>query len=118
MSILQNAPKSIERRTFTCPGCGYSAQVYGEAYFDKAWCNWLSTFRCLDCNRVFEYFVSEIEKWEKVDELVHKLNDDVLCMNCGSRNVRAWTASTPECPACRTMMDCSVDGIIRLGLGG
>jgi transcription elongation factor Elf1 len=51
---MQDHPKIIEKRHFTCKKCGYKVQVHGEMYFDYGYDNFIATFSCKRCNILFE----------------------------------------------------------------
>ena len=108
---MKKYPDTIEKRTFTCTSCGYSAQVYGEQYFDHGCMNYVITFRCMECKIIFEYLVTEVKRYT-LPEFTYDLADDTVCLWCGSSNIRVWSRDKDSCPKCGWKMDYTVDGEI------
>lgn len=108
-----DSPKLIEKRVFICNQCGYSAQVYGQQYFDYGTYNYIITFVCIECKDLFEGIASKMECWE-YPTVTRDLSDEVLCLRCGKENNRVWSKETGMCPKCNGIMIYSVDGRIKV----
>lgn len=60
---MKKGPGKIDRRTFYCSECNYNVQVYGERYFDHGCMNFMETFVCLDCKRLFEGITTKLQDY-------------------------------------------------------
>jgi len=106
-------PKTIEKRILTCTSCGYSAQVYGEQYYDYGCCDYIITFTCLECKILFENIITKKECW-KIPVVKYVLAEDVVCMWCGKNKIKVWNKETGRCPKCASEMICQTDGEIKV----
>ena len=109
-----NHPKTIERRYFTCNSCGYKTQVYGEMYFDYGCYNYVATFSCNQCQILFEGMLTKIEEWDTPDDFIYNLDDDNMCLNCGTSKNTVWNKESGKCPKCSGGMTCNVNGNIKV----
>jgi transcription elongation factor Elf1 len=107
-------PQTIEKRTFSCPNCDYSAKVYGETYFDYGCHNYMATFECKNCQVLFENLISQLEMDEEEIDAIHNLADEFICLQCGKDEARLWSREKGKCPKCGSAMKYRVDGEIRL----
>jgi hypothetical protein len=104
---------AIDKRTFTCKECGYSAQVYGEQYLDFGCRNYIITFQCLECKILFEGIITK-RKYQESLVVTHDLAEEVICLWCGKDKNRVWSRETGLCPKCNGEMNCSVNGQIKV----
>lgn len=109
-----NHPYSIEKRTFTCKGCGYSAHVYGESYFDHGCQNYIGTFLCKKCKILYEFYLTKIQEWDTSGDFVYNLADETTCLECGKVNSIIWNKDIDRCPKCAGIMTYQVTGNIKL----
>ena len=107
-------PTHIEKRKFICKNCGLEANVYGEMYFYHGCRNYIATFTCKQCNNLFEHLISEM-KWPDVKSPIeYDLAEDIVCMNCGSAEVRVWNMSEDKSPKCKNDITYEVICTIQL----
>ena len=106
-------PGKIEKRTFKCSSCGYSAQVHGEMYFDYGCYEFMATFRCRECRILFENIITKIECWEP-PEMEYDLADEIICLYCGTEKNNVWNKETGVCPVCSSEMTYRVEGEIKI----
>ena len=109
-----NHPGTINRRVFTCKECGYSAQVYGEMYFDYGCNNYIATFFCKQCCILHESIISKMEMVNIEQGVTYNLGDEPICLKCGEKNSAVWNKETGRCPKCSGKMDNSIDGQIKV----
>ena len=109
-----NHPYSIEKRVFTCKNCGYTVQVFGESYFDHGCQHYIGTFFCKECQNLFEAFLTKVEVWETDGDFVYNLDDETMCLRCGSSNMISWNMNSGKCPKCEDLMTKRVIGNLRL----
>lgn len=107
-------PTTIEKRQFTCTSCGYSAQVYGDMYWDHGCHNFMATFMCRNCKVLFENLISKIKAHEIKFEAYHDLADDFTCLQCGSQSSKVWNKEIDKCPKCKKEMKYEVIGTLKL----
>ena len=107
-------PYEIEKRTFSCENCNYSAQVYGESYFDSGCYNFMATFECPECKVLFEGLISQIHMDEDTFNMNHGLADDFECLRCGNKTAKVWNKASGGCPKCGGKMSYVVVGSMRL----
>lgn len=105
--------EKIEKRTFTCLFCGYSAQVYGEMYFDYGCREFMSTFRCRECRILFENIITKME-CRMPYHVEYDLADEIICLYCGTDKNNVWNKATGVCPKCEGKMTFSGEGNILL----
>lgn len=109
-----NRPDRIEKRIFKCSICDYSIQVYGEMYFDSGCHNYIATFKCKDCQILFEQLVSQINMNKDYSEASHGLADSIICLRCGGSNNQVWNKTKGICPKCSGKMDYKIEGSITV----
>jgi hypothetical protein len=107
-------PESIEKRIFSCKSCKYSAQVYGDTYFDSGCHNYMSTFECPECKVLFEGLITQIILEKMDSNAYHDLADDFECLQCGNKKAKVWNRKTGKCPKCGGEMEYEVLGTIRV----
>ena len=107
-------PDIIEKRLFNCPDCNYSAQVFGETYFDSGCHNYMATFECSDCMTLSEGLISQINMNEDTFEAHHGLANDFECLRCGNKNSKVWNKGDGKCPKCSSKMHYEVVGTIKV----
>ncbi len=107
-------PDRIEKREYKCKSCEYTAQVYGDTYFDSGCHNYMATFECPDCKVLFEGLISQIDMDEVKFEATHGLADDFECLNCGGTNSTVWNKEDRACPKCSGKMEIAVIEQIKL----
>lgn len=107
-------PDKIDKRLFTCTNCEYSAQEYGETYFDSGCHNYMATFECPECNVLFEGLISQINMNEETFETHHDLAEEVKCLRCGIKDAKVWYMTTGKCPKCGGRMNYQVMGTIKI----
>lgn len=106
-------PEIIEKRVFSCPSCGYSAQVHGESYFDYGCYNFMATFRCRECKILFEGVISKMKCWVP-PQVEYDLADEIICLYCGTEKNNVWNKETGVCPGCGSKMTYTVEGEIKV----
>ena len=83
---MNKDPVKIDKRTFHCSECNYNVQVYGERYFDYGCRNYMDTYVCLNCKRLFEGVSTELQDFSTeigkpfIDHI--DLNS-IQCLFCG-----------------------------------
>lgn len=112
--IMEEHPNSIEKRHFTCIKCGYNVQVHGEMYFDYGCYNYIATFSCNQCQILFEGMLTKIDEWDTPGDFIYDLDDDNLCLNCGTSKNVIWNKQSGKCPKCSGDMVYSIDGEIKV----
>lgn len=93
------------RKHFTCPECGYEAEVSGggDAGIEVV----TQTVVCYSCSELMDLVVARrnrsAEDWTDAFE---EMESDGLppCKHCGSKNVEAWDEPY-RCPKCGTSME-------------
>lgn len=111
---MNEHPKVIEKRIFTCNSCGYNTQVYGEMYFDYGCYNFITTFSCKECQILFEGMLTQIEAWDTKGDFTYNLDDDNLCLKCGKSKNVIWNKESGKCPKCSSDMIYIIDGEIKV----
>lgn len=111
---MEEHPAFIEKRHFTCTKCGYNVQVYGEMYFDYGCYNYIGTFSCKECQILFEGMLTKIEEWDTPGDFIYDLDDDNLCLNCGTSKNIIWNKESGKCPKCSGDMSYQTTGEIKV----
>jgi hypothetical protein len=109
-----NRPDQIDKRVYVCKQCKYSAQVYGEMYFDSGCHNYMATFECPECKVLFEGLISQIQMDELEFEAHHNLADVFECLRCGNKKAKVWNKDTGKCPKCEGEFEYEVIGKVKL----
>lgn len=112
--MIENRPDSIDKRIFTCKECNYSAQVFGETYFDSGCHNYMSTFECPECKVLSEGLITQIILEKMDSDAYHDLADDFECLRCGNNKAKVWNKANGNCPKCGGAMEDNVVGQIKL----
>jgi hypothetical protein len=107
-------PERIEKRVYSCKSCEYTAQVYGETYFDSGCHNYMATFECPECKVLFEGLITLIILDKMDSDAYHDLAEDFECLRCGNKNAKVWNKSLGRCPKCHEEMSYEVTGTIRV----
>jgi len=113
-SSINEHPSHIEKRKFICEKCGFEAFVYGEMYFDHGCHNYIATFTCRHCNNLFEHLITEMKWFDLKSSIEYDLAEGIVCMNCGSEEVRVWNKDEDKCPKCNNDMTYEIVGTIQL----
>jgi len=129
---MNKGPVKIDKRTFHCSECNYNVQVYGERYFDYGCYNYIDTYVCLNCKRLFEGVSTELHdfgtnsvndekggpKHFSMREIKSNIGyidvNSIQCLFCGSYNNIKWDITIGLCPSCRSTMTFEVQGEISL----
>ena len=129
---MEKGPIKIDKRTFHCSECNYNVQVYGERYFDYGCRNYIDTYVCLDCKRLFEGVSTKLHDFgtnpandEKGGPKHLSLRDfkfnighidvkSIQCFSCGSYNNIKWDSTIGLCPKCGSTMTFETQGEIRV----
>jgi len=114
---MKKGPSKIDKRTFHCSECNYNVQVYGERYFDHGCRNYMDTYVCIDCKRLFEGVSTELEDIStEIGKplIVHVDINSIQCLFCGSSNNIKWDSTIGLCPKCGSTMTFEVQGEIRV----
>ena len=114
---MKKGPSKIDKRTFHCSDCNYNVQVYGEKYFDHGCLNFMETFVCLDCKRLFEGITTKLKdlSTEKGEPFIDHVDvNSIQCLFCGSYNNIKWDSTIGLCPKCGSTMTFEIHGEIRV----
>ena len=123
--LPEDAKEVIDKRIFTCEGCGYSAQVYGESYFDFGCYNYIATLACKKCKELFEMLITKMI-WDGPDEFslesIKKTTldfdlidrEEMICLRCGTTENHIWNYNENVCPRCKGKMKYEVTGKIKV----
>jgi DNA-directed RNA polymerase subunit RPC12/RpoP len=129
---MKKGPDKIDKRTFHCSECNYNVQVYSERYFDHGCMNFMETFICLDCKRLFEGITTELHDFGTISENEEKIErkhlslrefkfnvghidvKSIQCLFCGSYNNIKWDPTIAQCPKCGSSMTFETQGEIRV----
>ena len=111
---MNEHPKILEIRHFTCDRCNYSAEVHGEMYFDYGCHHYMATFECKECQTLFEDLITKFDGFDANDEIIYDLRDVPICLKCGTQNTKIWNKSIGKCPKCGGDMKFSVESDIFL----
>ena len=113
---MKKGPSKIDKRTFHCNDCNYNVQVYGEKYFDHGCLNFMETFVCLDCKRLFEGITTELQDFGPIEDIriEHVEINSIQCLFCGSYNNIKWDPTIGLCPKCGSTMTFKTQGEIRV----
>jgi len=112
---MKKGPDKIDKRTFHCNKCNYNVQVYGERYFDYGCRNYMDTYVCLDCKRLFEGVSTELQDFSTEKPLIDRVDvSSIQCLFCGSYNNIKWDSTIGKCPKCGSSMTFKTEGEIRV----
>jgi len=129
---MKKGPSKIDKRTFHCSECNYNVQVYGERYFDHECLNFMETFVCLECKRLFEGINTKLHDFgtnpandekggpkhlslrEFKFNIDHIDVDSIQCLFCSSYNNIKWDPTIGLCPKCGSSMTFETQGEIRV----
>jgi hypothetical protein len=107
-------PDHIDKRKYSCESCAYTAQVYGDTYFDSGCHNYMSTFECPECKVLFEGLITQIILEKMDSDAYHDLADEFECLRCGNKKAIVWNKASGKCPKCNSEMNYDVIGTVRL----
>lgn len=107
-------PNIIEKRNYICKTCGYNSQVYGEMYYDYGCFNYVATFSCHQCQILFEGMLTKVKEWKTPSDLIYNLDDDNMCLKCGTFKNDIWNKESGKCPKCSGEMVYHTIGYIKV----